>query len=546
MTEMGFEEDNVMKSPYYVNEKLFGNTVQNDKYVVLDNDRAVIAHNKNNVFLNRYLYISKHKLLLGIIDTLIILSGFVFSFWFVFDSGLYQEPKLYPHYFVPSLLIISVILLMVSHLDGLYKYQSITNPIHQIQLLLRCYWRVLSVFILIVFFLKTEHIADSRLTIGLGFLASFLVTVIVRTILIPYVYFYLVRKGVLAKRTLIIGAGEHGASVCRQLQNNPRSYFDVVGFCDDDFAKIGQPCCDKTVLGTSYELEPILAKYNVKEVIIAISEIRRARLLDLIDRVKSAGIGIHVISGLLNEVNDKIEAEEYGGLRTYRIVPRSSHAIGRTAKRLLDLMGAALLLVILSPLFAVIAWAIKRDSPGPVFYKCRVAGKNGVTFMAYKFRSMISGNGSPSECSKYEEGKRRHLQFMKDFIRGQANGQCFVKDEARITRIGRFLRRYSLDELPQLLNVFRGEMSLVGPRFCSPEEYQFYKPWHKRRLQAKPGMTGLWQVRARSAVSYDDMVMLDLYYIDNWSLLFDIEILLRTIPVVLYGRGSRIEKTQLT
>jgi undecaprenyl-phosphate galactose phosphotransferase len=133
---------------------------------------------------------------------------------------------------------------------------------------------------------------------------------------------------------------------------------------------------------------------------------------------------------------------------------------------------------------------------------------------------------------------------MKNFIQGTCNGETYVKNEDRITRVGRVLRKYSLDEFPQLINVFKGNMSLVGPRFCTLTEYKFYRPWHKRRFQVKPGMAGLWQVRARSAVSYDDMVILDLYYIENQSFLFDLEILLRTIPVVLYGKGSRIEKAK--
>ena len=139
-------------------------------------------------------------------------------------------------------------------------------------------------------------------------------------------------------------------------------------------------------------------------------------------------------------------------------------------------------------------------------------------------------------------GKKQHIEFMQKFINGDTNGVHYVKSENRITRVGRIIRKYSLDELPQLINVLKGDMNLVGPRFCTTDEYKFYKPWQKRRFEVKPGMTGLWQVSARSAVSYDDMVFLDLYYIENRSLFFDLEILLRTIPVVLYGKGSRIEK----
>jgi lipopolysaccharide/colanic/teichoic acid biosynthesis glycosyltransferase len=189
----------------------------------------------------------------------------------------------------------------------------------------------------------------------------------------------------------------------------------------------------------------------------------------------------------------------------------------------------------------LIAWLIKRDSDGPAFYKAEVIGKGGQPFTAFKFRSMISNEtNNPQTQKQYEEAKKRHIAFMKDFIQGNIRDSCFVANESRITRVGRFLRKYSLDELPQFINVLRGEMSLVGPRFCSDTEYSFYKSWHKRRFQIKPGMTGLWQVRARCAVNYDDMVMLDLYYIQNWSLLFDLEILLRTVSTVFLGQGSRV------
>ena len=129
---------------------------------------------------------------------------------------------------------------------------------------------------------------------------------------------------------------------------------------------------------------------------------------------------------------------------------------------------------------------------------------------------------------------------MEKFIQGQKWEEYFIRNETRVTKVGRVLRKYSLDELPQLINVFRGQMSLVGPRFCAVAEFDFYKPWQKRRFIVKPGITGLWQVRARSEVSYDDMIMMDLYYIQNRSFFFDLEILLRTIPVVLHGKGSRV------
>ncbi|MEW5803136.1 MAG: sugar transferase [bacterium] len=488
--------------------------------------------------------VSRHKVGMAILDIILIFMGFHSAFWYVFASGFYGRSQRLPLYYTPSIVLITIIFLMVFQLQGLYKYQSITNPIHQLQSLLKCYLRCLAAFVLIIFFLKTEYIADSRLTIGLGFLVSFILVAVARVLIVPKVFYYLAERGKIKKRTLILGAGQHGSSVCAYLEHNPGSYFDVIGFCDD-FKKPGTTVCGKKVFGNSHDLEDIVSEHHIEEIILAISNIEKGVLLDLVDRCKKAGLVIHIVSDLFSTVTEKMEAEEFGGLMTYRIVPREAGMVHLAMKRAIDLVGSSVLLTLLSPFFLIIAWAIKHDSEGPVFYTSKVVGREGKPFVAYKFRSMISNcSGSQAESQKYEEGKKRHLQFMEDFIQGRVNGECFVKDESRITKTGRFLRKHSLDELPQLMNVFLGQMSLVGPRFCSTEEYRFYKPWHKRRFQVKPGITGLWQVRGRSEVSYDDMVILDLYYIQNYSLLFDLEILLRTISVVLSGKGSRIAEKE--
>ena len=493
---------------------------------------------------------SKHKIALAAVDFLAILVGFNLGFWYVFGSGIYKPFAQYPPYYVTSIVLAEIICLVVFQLEGLYKYQSITNPLHQIQKLLRCYAKILAAFIVIIFFSKSEYFADSRLTIGLSFVFSFIFMVILRSSLVPRIFAHIVKKGYIRKNTLLVGAGEHGAMVCRFLRKSGNGYFNIIGFCDDDFEKGGTVVEGFPVLGTSYDLESLVHRHRIKEIIIAISNIRRSVMLELIDRCKSVNLVIHVISDLYDEVNEKMEVEEFGGLRTYRLEHHEVGIVRLASKRLLDLVGASLLLAVLSPLFLLIAWAIKRDSDGPVFYLSEVVGKGAATFVAYKFRSMYHnrpGEGESQEtCGEdvVEQGVKQHTAFMKDFIQGRCNGETHVKNENRITRVGRILRKYSLDELPQLINVFRGEMSLVGPRFCTVTEYGFYKPWHKRRFVVKSGMTGLWQVRARSAVSYDDMVILDIYYVENWSGFFDMEILLRTIPVVLFGAGSRIEKVR--
>jgi len=196
-------------------------------------------------------------------------------------------------------------------------------------------------------------------------------------------------------------------------------------------------------------------------------------------------------------------------------------------KRGMDVVGAVVGLVVGAPFLALTALAIRIGSPGPVLFCQTRVGAGGRLFRMYKFRSM-------------REGSEAELEHSRELRRlNEVDGPLFkIRDDPRLTRVGRFLRRTSLDELPQLWNVLRGEMSLVGPRPPIPVEVGHYVEWHKRRLEVRPGMTGLWQVSGRSLLSFDEMVLLDIYYIENWSLWLDLKILLRTIPQVLFGGGA--------
>jgi exopolysaccharide biosynthesis polyprenyl glycosylphosphotransferase len=202
-------------------------------------------------------------------------------------------------------------------------------------------------------------------------------------------------------------------------------------------------------------------------------------------------------------------------------------------KRLLDIIIAGLMIVVLSPIMAIIALAIKLDSPGPIVFRQTRIGKNHRPFTFYKFRSMY-----------HKADTSVHQQFVKNLINGQVpsnNGHVTYKltGDKRITRVGAFIRKTSLDELPQLFNVLKGDMSLVGPRPPIPYEVAEYRDWHHRRLSVTPGLTGLWQVRGRSLVSFDEMVAMDIAYVEQRSLWLDLTLLVQTIPVVLSGRGAR-------
>jgi undecaprenyl-phosphate galactose phosphotransferase len=197
-----------------------------------------------------------------------------------------------------------------------------------------------------------------------------------------------------------------------------------------------------------------------------------------------------------------------------------------------DIVLAGLGIVVLSPVFIILGIIIKLDSPGPVFYSQVRIGKNGKHFKFYKFRSMIVGS---------DQDETRKVKVAK-LIRGEfwdRSGSTKIVDESKITNVGKFIRRTSLDELPQLFNVIFGDMSLVGPRPCLPYEWEHYEDWQKKRLACMPGCTGVWQVSGRNAISFNDMVIMDFYYIQNASLFLDLQLILKTIPVMVFGKGGK-------
>ena len=242
---------------------------------------------------------------------------------------------------------------------------------------------------------------------------------------------------------------------------------------------------------------------------------------------------VKVASPLYDIIAERVFTERYGTIPVVGMT--SSHSIMQEwSKRLFDFVLAALGLVLLMPLFVLISIAVKLDSRGGVFYKQVRVGKDGKEFYLYKFRSMKPGSDA--------DEKRIHAAVS--FIKAGGGGEIGplstkIVNEDRITLVGRFVRKTSLDELPQLINVLRGEMSLVGPRPCLPYEWDNYDEWHKKRMSVIPGCTGVWQVSARNEVGFDDMVVLDLYYIQNASLLLDFQLILKTIPVMLFGKGGK-------
>jgi exopolysaccharide biosynthesis polyprenyl glycosylphosphotransferase len=247
---------------------------------------------------------------------------------------------------------------------------------------------------------------------------------------------------------------------------------------------------------------------------------------------RRAGVEFRIAPSLFNCLPRKTEIDQIGALPMIRLFREPLSNAARITKRAFDLLIASLTLALLSPFWLVVSVLIKLDSKGPVFYKQERVGMDGRLFLFYKFRTMRAGADDAS-----------HRDYLKQYIAGDAGTNLGneekpvykLKGDARVTRLGRLLRRLSLDELPQLLNVLRGDMSIVGPRPPIPYEVEAYELWHRKRLDMKPGLTGLWQVSGRNRLPFEEMVRLDLFYIENWSLLLDLKIILRTLPVMLRG-----------
>jgi exopolysaccharide biosynthesis polyprenyl glycosylphosphotransferase len=274
------------------------------------------------------------------------------------------------------------------------------------------------------------------------------------------------------------------------------------------------------------ELESVLAQEPVDEVFITLSRDKYGHLVETIARLcAEQGILVRIQTAPFELRSARWHVEELDGMPIVTIWSGPTDSWPLLAKRLMDMCGSAVLLLAMIPLFMLVAVLIKLDSAGPVFFRQERLGLNKRRFRLFKFRTMVEG----------AEKQQQQLEHLNE-----ADGPVFkIKDDPRITRIGKFLRRSSIDELPQLVNVLKGEISLVGPRPMAVRDAdRIDTQWHKRRFSVKPGVTCLWQVNGRSNASFDDWVRMDLEYIDKWSLTLDMKILLKTIPVVLRGRGA--------
>ncbi len=339
---------------------------------------------------------------------------------------------------------------------------------------------------------------------------------------------YCRRRAGYLQNTVIVGAGDVGQLIARKLLHHPEYGINIVGLVDSEPKERGPGLADLTLLGGTEELPALIRRFDVHRVIIAFSRESHGHTLDLIRGLKDFDVQVDVVPRLYELIPPYLRMNQVEGVPLLSLPPFRLARSSQLVKRCFDVAVAVPALIILTPVFAVLAVLIKLDSPGPVFFRQVRMGAGDRTFRIYKFRSMRADA---------DERKHEVAHLNKHLEEGGDPRMFKIKGDPRVTRIGSWLRRYSVDELPQLINVVRGEMSLVGARPLILEEDHSVEHWGRRRLDLRPGITGLWQVLGRNNIPFEEMLALDYRYVTNWSLGLDLQVILRTLPLLV--RSSR-------
>lgn len=474
-----------------------------------------------------------YKFILAFADLILLLISFALAvrlrFYEIPLSELLDKPFLFTQ--IIFVLIYSLIWIVIFQHFHLYKINIFLSVSDQILAIIKSLAYGLVGLIVVSFFIKGLDWTDSRAVIFYFICLSFISITLFRTVVFKKLFVIAAQKKIFQRKVLIIGTDKTAKMVALQLELDDSHGFKVVGFIDDKLEKDTRIFEDLFVIGKINRLKNLVKRHEVEEIIIAQSEITHQKLLDIIDKAKDTSATVRLASELYNIIPEKVLVEKYLGVPVVLMPQNYDNVLFSVYKRVFDVVVASLALIIFAIPFMIIALLIKLSSKGAVFFSDTRIGKEGKPFKFYKFRTMQINNDDSI-----------HREFVSEYIKQSSENKSGevkkITDDPRVTKIGRLLRKTSLDELPQLFNVLLGEMSLVGPRPCLPYEWEQYDEWHRRRFSVIPGCTGLWQVSGRSAVDFNDMVILDLFYIDNMSPLFDLKIILKTIPVMLLGKGG--------
>lgn len=341
--------------------------------------------------------------------------------------------------------------------------------------------------------------------------------------------------------TLIVGTNAEAEQTIRQLQERPDLGYRVVGVVEKegrDNATANTTFAGAEIAGDLDGLADIIRDLEIQEVIITDDRLKSERLFEAMMQIgRKQRVEFRFAPNLFNLLPQKTSVDQIGVLPMVRLFREPLSDAQKFLKRASDVVISTVTIVLLAPIWLILSIMIKRDSPGTALFRQERVGMDGRLFLCYKFRTMAAN----ADDSLHRDVYQKNIGGHDEANAGNEEKPVFgkVKDDPRVTKTGKWLRRSSLDELPQLLNVLKGDMSIVGPRPPIPYEVEVYDLWHRKRLDMKPGITGLWQVSGRNRLTFEEMVRVDLFYIENWSLWLDLKIMLLTLPAILRGDGAR-------
>lgn len=466
-------------------------------------------------------------------DLVLVFIAFALSYWmrYVADWPTALEPivaevavenQVAFSRFWPIILLLMLLLALLFETKGLYRLPRSASIIDHWGIILSSTITGIAVMIVMVFLYRPFFY--SRLIFGFAAFNIVLLLGVWRTFLLGRRH-WLWARSVEQERLLVVGSTGLGIQMMNGIATHPALGYSLVGYLGD--APISEVARDSRIyryLGATDDLAAIITRLGVRYVILALPFWDHGKLPHMVQTLRTLGAEYYIAPDLYQISFDHVDMLQVGGVPLIKPRDTSMHGFNLALKRIIDVFLVLLSAPLSLPLALVLALLIRRDSPGPILFRQTRVGLRGKTFTCYKFRTMVPD----------AEARRAELEALNE-----ADGPLFkIRHDPRITRIGRFLRRSSLDELPQLINILLGEMSIVGPRPALPHEVARYEEWHTHRLDVLPGLAGLGQAMGRSDIPFEDSVRLDIYYAENWSVAMDFRIMLMTVPVVLLGRGA--------
>jgi len=463
-------------------------------------------------------HISRLILVLDVCLTLFVL---LLSFWlgvYFFDSN---PDALFSYAALSPIILISQSYFLMR--SGVYKHLSVRSHVGFALKLVKAI--SISILILFTFLFALKFDGVSRGVLLIFVIFNFAALFSMRSLLVWWYFHRAVEKGENFQKVLIIGTGQRAQRLCQSLKSHSEWGVDVIGHVDTYKSDAHRANLSSPILGRLDEIEDILSSRVIDEVILAIPRAMMGNVQPIVDACEEQGVTFRLMADVFNMQVSKTHLVDLDGIPLLTFEPVAQDPTDLLIKRLFDLSAVFLSLPIVLPLMALVALAVKMESPGPALFIQQRVGYRKRKFPMYKFRSMHTD----------AEERLKEIEHLNE-----SDGPNFkITDDPRITKVGKFIRKTSLDELPQLLNVVLGHMSLVGPRPMSVRDVDLFdRGIQRKRFSVKPGLTCIWQISGRSNLTFDQWLELDLKYIDTWSLELDLKILIKTIPAVLFSRGA--------